>query len=127
MEQQSSEATARPWAEYIARETELLLEQAGSDLLLAMVHSRAIEHPSTYKRFRDKEEAQAFYGLTKAGYWERVALRALVLLKVPIEEREQLIAEALAREEAAREAVAKRVKGGPGGPYKPVDLSKIEL
>lgn len=122
-----AEPTARPWADYIEAETNLLLEQAGEDLMLAMVHSRAIEHPDTYKRFRSKAEAASYYGLTKAGYWERVALRALVLLKVPIAEREKLIAEALAREEAAREAVRQRVKKGPGGPYKEVDLSQLEL
>jgi len=115
------------WAEYIEREVSLLLEQAGPDLVLAMIHSRAIEHPHHYKKHFEKDLANAHFGITKAGYWERVALRALVLLKVPIEEREKLIEEALEREEAARAAVRRNIKKGPGGPYREVDLSSIEL
>lgn len=115
------------WADYINQETERLMVEAGPDLCLAMIHSRAIEHPDSYKRLMPKDEAKVHFGITKAGYWERVALRALVLLKVPLEERERLIEEAAAREEAARQAVRKKIKKGPGGPYREVDLSKLEI
>ena len=121
-------SSSTPWRDYIEAETQRLLDEAGPDLVIAMIHSRAIEHPSTYERVRDhRDEAKAHFGITKAGYWERVALRALVLLKVPIEERERLIEQARAREEAAREAVRNKIKRGPGGPYKEVDLSGLEL
>jgi hypothetical protein len=124
----SDEESTTPWLDYIHAEIELLMEQAGKDLVIAMIHSRAIEQPTYYsKQDRKKDIAKAMHEITKAGYWERVALRALVLLKVPIEVREKLIEEALERETAAKKASAKRVKGGPGGPYKPVDLSQIEL
>lgn len=115
------------WHEYIEREVDLLMEQAGPKLVEAFVHSRAIEHPEYYKKHREKDLAQAHFGITKAGYWERVALRALVLLQVPFEERERLIDEALAREQAAREAVRKKLAKGPGGPHREVDLSGLEL
>lgn len=115
------------WADYIESEVARLMEEAGPDLCLAMIHSRAIEHPDSYKRLRPQDESKAHFGITKAGYWERIALRALVLLKVPLAERERLIEEAFQREEAARQAVRKKLKKGPGGPYREVDLTQIEL
>lgn len=122
-----AEPSSSPWRDYIEAEVERLIEEAGPDLCLAMIHSRAIEHPDSYKRLRGKEESRAHFGITKAGYWERVALRALVLLKVPIAERERLIEEAREREEAARAASRAKIKRGPGGPYREVDLSSLKL
>lgn len=117
------------WRDYIEREVELVLKDAGPELVLAMVHSRAIEQPEHYFKNKQygKDLAQASFGIDKGGYWCRVALRALILLNVPIPEREKLIEEAYEREKSAREAVSKRTKKGPGGPYKEVDLTKLEL
>jgi len=125
----SSEPGTNPWREYIEGEIEILMRNAGPELCLAMIHSRAIECPEHYYKSRsyDKDLSKAHFGITKAGYWERIALRALVLLQVPIEEREKLIAESLERERQARAAVSKRVKQGPGGTYREVDLTKLQL
>lgn len=124
----SSEESLTPWLDYINAEVDLLIEQAGKDLLIALIHSRAIEQPIHYKKEeRNKDIAKAMHEITKFGYWERIALRALVLLKVPIEVRERLIEEAYEREQTAREASRKLVARGPGGPYKEVDLSQLEL
>jgi hypothetical protein len=128
--EQSQSAEPDTWREYIAAETERVVQEAGPDLALAMIHSRAIESPDFYfKSLRYYEDlAKHHYGqISTAGYWEKIALRALVLLKVPIEERERLIAEAHFRNLEARKRVRAKIAKGPGGPFKEVDLSQLKI
>lgn len=133
-EQTSAEESERPWLDYLNAETDLLLEQAGRDLVIAMVHSRAIEDPELYANSdrRKRDLSQAHFGITKAGYWERIALRALVLLRIPEAEREarigELAKEAKARSEAARARLRSKLKKGPKvDKTLEVDITKLRL
>lgn len=130
-----AEPAAEPssWYEYIEQELELLYQQAGPDLLEAMIASRCIEQPGFADTAERRQQELAAVGvkrlgsITKAGYWERIALRALVLLKIPRASWQQLIDEAAEREAKAREAVRRNLKKGPGGPYREVDLSQLTI
>lgn len=119
------------WHDYLDSEVEQLLITAGPKLVKAMLYSRAIEDPQFYGSSKFPEDyAKALkenFGITKTGYWERIALRALCIINLPEEEMKQMIAAARKRDEIARAAVRRRISKGPGGPYKEVDLSALEL
>ena len=121
------------WADYINAEADELMKTAGPELVMAMVQARAIEDPEFYARSKErfKDEKQAYFGITKAGYWEKVALRALVLLRIPADEREarvtQLCEEAKARSDAARSRIRAKLSKKPKPKTLEVDLSQIRI
>ena len=101
-----------------------------ADLMLAMIDARRWEEPISYDQKARKQVGidkalAAAKAPTARGYWTRIALRALIMLELSAEEREELIRLERAEHEKAAELLNEVLDAGPPDPS--VELGKREL